>query len=134
MLIFIINCRFLFYISFLLLKIIFLYRNLYDLVLQSKEKLESVFAPTVTLLSDLIGKSAFRPDRSLNAAVCEAVMVGVATRLGRGPVTDIKMFKSQYEKLMSDADFLIACKTGTSDEVRVQTRLTKAISYFQAIG
>ena len=105
-----------------------------ELKLQSKEKLESVFVPTVTILSEVIGKSAFRPERLLNAAVCEAVMVGVAIRLDRGLITDIEMFKQQYKKLMSDADFMTACKTGTSDEVRVQTRLTKAISYFQAIG
>jgi hypothetical protein len=45
------------------------------------DKLKKLFAESVRVCAEAKGKDAFRPSRALNAAVFEAVMVGIANRL-----------------------------------------------------
>jgi len=46
----------------------------------------SLFAGTIEAAHLLLGDRPFRPERALNAAVFDSVMVGLATRLTKGPV------------------------------------------------
>lgn len=57
---------------------------------ETAQGLVEVFKTTVTAIIDGIGKSAFRPRGSLNAAVLDSVMVGVARRLAAGPILNLE--------------------------------------------
>jgi hypothetical protein len=69
----------------------------------------------------------------LNAAVFDSVMVGLARRLDRGPITDGAVFKSAYDALMIDQAFLDACGRGTAGEERVKTRIELATAAFAGV-
>ncbi|MBN1816069.1 MAG: DUF262 domain-containing protein [Sedimentisphaerales bacterium] len=97
----------------------------------NREELEKVFCPTVEFLSRTLGKKAFRPERALNAAVYDAVMVAVARRLMKGPIKDHEGFKQKYNMLLRDEEFLKAWKTATSDEPNVRKRIQIATEKFE---
>ena len=100
---------------------------------QSESILERAFKPTIEFLAQALGRHAFRPERAINAAVYDAVIVGLARRLDRGPIENMEAFKAKYEKILSDSNFMDACKTGTSQEKNVRTRIKKAAEYFSQL-
>jgi hypothetical protein len=105
-----------------------------DLALIGEAELRSVFEPTICLVSQALGARAFRPERALNAAVFDAVMVATADLLRRHPGTSPQRFRARYERVLGDPEFSNATKTGTSDEANVATRLKRARRLFDRIG
>jgi hypothetical protein len=101
---------------------------------QSKEELYSVFLETTQTILDGIGSRAFRPKRSVNAAVVDSLMTGVARRLKRGPITDLVAFRKHYDALIADTAYLNATETGTSQPANVSMRLQKAQEAFAPIS
>jgi hypothetical protein len=104
-------------------------------VLESTRAVEmsNVFSNAIHVMHQSIGTSAFRPVRALNAAVFDSVMVGVARRLARSPITDLDQFKSKYEELLRNQAFLDACGRGTAGEERVKTRIGLATAAFSEL-
>lgn len=88
------------------------------------------FINNVTYLAAALGKNAFRPERALNAAVYDAVMVGLADRLSRGMIKDRLAFKAKYEELLKNKEFSKSCRTATSDEANVRKRIELAREFF----
>ena len=99
----------------------------------TKEKCVKAFLPTVTLVATTLAQRAFRPERALNAAVFDSVMVGLARRLQRGEVKHPKTVANSYDSLLSDDEFKAAVRAGTSDEPNVTLRLNKASKTFAGI-
>jgi hypothetical protein len=98
------------------------------------EKLESLFAESIMICNQAMGKSAFRPIRALNAAVYEAVMVGIAERLQEDDTElDINQIKVRYDNLLKNVDFLRACERATATDESVKTRQKLAIEAFQGV-
>ncbi len=96
-------------------------------------ELKDIFIKTISIINESI-PNPFRPERTLNAAVFDAVMTGVATRIKKKyPITDKATLKSKYNKLLNDQDFIKAYKTGTSDAESVNTRLSLAKKAFDDI-
>jgi hypothetical protein len=89
--------------------------------------LRAAFEATISLIRAAVGRRAFRPERALNAAVFDAVMVGAAELLKRHKATSPETFKERYEQLLQDSDFLAATRAGTSDEPNVTARIARAI-------
>jgi hypothetical protein len=104
-----------------------------DLDKGQSDDMARVFSNTIHVIYGSIGASAFRPTRVLNAAVFDSVMVGLARRLDRGPITDGAVFKSAYDALMIDQAFLDACGRGTAGEERVKTRIELATAAFAGV-
>jgi len=100
---------------------------------QGTEDMTKVFSSAVHVVHEAIGKPAFRPARVLNAAVFDAVMVGLARRLSKGPIADQAQFKVAYENLLRDQQFLDACGRGTASEERVKNRINLATAAFSAL-
>ena len=96
------------------------------------DQIRQTFLPAAAVCSTLEGK-AFRPERALNAAVCDSVMVGLATRLTRGNITKPSQFKAAYDHLLNDAKYISAIKKATADEANVALRTDKAIGAFAGI-
>jgi hypothetical protein len=107
-----------------------------DTILPKKDgdKLKKQFVEAIELVNDTYGNKAFRPSRALNAAVFEAVMVGLGARLEAVKAApDPKKFAAAYEKLLKDKEFLRACEQATAREDTVETRQKAAVSAFKSI-
>ncbi len=98
-------------------------------------QLKALFARTIKACWDAKGREAFRPVRSLNAAVFEGVTLGVAARLSQAgtPATSREIAKS-YDSLLADAAFVRACDRATAVEESVRIRRTHAVEAFVSSG
>lgn len=95
--------------------------------------LVTTFENTCAAINAGIGRAAFRPVRSLNAAVMDSVMVGVARRLNDGSITKFKALKSHYDELIARKDYLEATVSSTAGEESVAARLTLATAAFRSV-
>lgn len=102
-----------------------------SLNLQSEAALTSIFKNTTDFLNSTLGSNAFRPVRAINAAVVDSLLVGTATRLQKGPITDLSDFSARYNALLEDKTYRDSIETGTSQEANVETRISKAIEAFK---
>jgi hypothetical protein len=101
---------------------------------QSEEEVCRAFISTVETVHNFLGPDAFKPKKILNAAVFDAVMVGVARRLDRGQITDGEALKQSYQLLTSNTEFMTACETGTANEDHVSRRLSLAVQAFASVA
>lgn len=103
----------------------------------SKKELDGLtaqFKEAIALVNECYGNKAFRPSRALNAAVLEAVMVGISSRLASSKsAPDPTKFVNAYEKLLRDGDFLKACERATAREDTLRARQKLAIAAFKSI-
>lgn len=97
--------------------------------LHTKDEIETVFKRSIHLVKDCLGRSAFKPKRALNAAVFDAVMVGVARRLETSEPSCDEL-KSSYERLLANPDFIKVSERSTADEENVEKRLRLATEAF----
>jgi hypothetical protein len=96
----------------------------------SAEAMRLAFTPTIEVVHKSIGKRAFRLARVLNAAVFDAVMVGIARRLRRSANPDMDILKQRYTTLLESPSFLAVAERATADEESVSKRLDLATEAF----
>ena len=96
-------------------------------------RLTTLFDNTIDIVYRSIGDEAFRPVKAINAAVFDAVMIGIATRLSEKKIEDLKTVKENYEILLAKPEFIESYKTSTSDEKVVQNRIQLAIEAFEDV-
>ncbi len=97
---------------------------------QSASEITDVFELTINVMNDALGKAAFRPKGPFNAAVFDAVMVGLARRLSHGKVADPAQVRHRYENLLKADPFVAATETGTAHQESVDRRLNLATDAF----
>ena len=102
--------------------------------LQNPETIKKAFLPTTGLIHSTLHESAFRPEGILNAAVYDAVMVGLARRLQAGVLNQPDTFVGHYKALLANVEFFNACKTATSDDANVQKRIRLATEKFAELA
>lgn len=101
---------------------------------QSAGELTRRFDVTVRSIASAIGDKAFKPQGSLNAAVVDAVMIGVARRLeARAEITSPRSLATAYRKLMENAVFRDVSGRATADEESVRVRLELATRAFAKV-
>ena len=93
----------------------------------------NLFQQTIQVVHQAIGNTAFRPERALNAAVFDSVMVGLAKRIQTGKEIPLHLIKPAYEKLLTDPNFKSVVSDSTSDATNVSKRLELAIARFASI-
>jgi uncharacterized protein with ParB-like and HNH nuclease domain len=91
------------------------------------------FSSTIDTVFKSIGAKAFRPVGTLNAAVFDSVMVGIARRLKKGPIEDQDELLEAYEALLVKKSYSEAILSATSDEKNVETRLKDATEAFEDV-
>lgn len=96
----------------------------------SGDSLETVFNQCCETFWKALGKEAFRPARSLNAAVYDSCMFGLARRLRATAAMNIESVKHIYDELLSDSEYLEAISRSTSDEAFVARRLIRSEDKF----
>jgi hypothetical protein len=97
------------------------------------QHLRSLFLETVGAAHSFLGDRPFRPERALNAAVFDSVMVGLATRLEMGPVTAGPRLAAAYRALLAEPRYVSAYRRATADEESVKTRMNRAIDAFSQV-
>ncbi|TAE59730.1 MAG: DUF262 domain-containing protein [Nostocales cyanobacterium] len=105
------------------------------LQIYSGEQIKNKFELTIQTIYNALGNKAFKPKRSLNAAVFDAVMVGIARRLDQGSVKDVTALASQYQSLLAKDDFqAVTINTArTSEEGIIKERIKLATEAFAEI-
>lgn len=91
------------------------------------------FSETIRVVSESIGKRAFRPTNAINAAVFDSVMIGITTQLDGDKHVDHERLRRAYELLLSNSDYLQLISQSTSDESNVESRFSKAIEAFETV-
>lgn len=94
---------------------------------QSKSTLKTVFIETVSVIENTLGINAFRPERTINAALADALMVGVGTAIIRSGSVNRNRLVMAKKELLDNPEFMEAISTGTSQEFKVNKRISKAI-------
>jgi len=98
------------------------------------DKLTQLFTKTVKAINQYIDKKAFRPVSSFNAAVFDAVIVGIGERISKGNITNGEYLKENFEKLLVLPEFIDAIETGTTAKASsIVKRINLAISIFKDI-
>ena len=88
------------------------------------------FSSTIKFCFDALGKRAFRPEKALNAAVYDAVMVGIAENVERGSLVAAEVFPARYDALIADPEFRRFYQRSTADEESMKNRIRAAIAAF----
>lgn len=93
----------------------------------------AVFTATSDIIWEALGRRAFRPERALNAAVCDSVMVGIAYRLQKSGAIAPGAIIEAYNALLRDTEYITAVSYATSNEAPVALRVQKAIACFKSL-
>jgi len=101
--------------------------------LHSADTLMTKFKMSIDLIAGTLGQRAFRPERALNAAVFDAVMVGLTRRLAEGSISEQSQLNAAYEALLNNRDFIATSQTGTSDVTNVRKRIELATRTFATL-
>ena len=95
------------------------------------DEIRALFESTVTTILEKIGDRAFKRVRTVNAALLDSLMIGIARRLRDGPVeSDLK---EQYQLLRSNDAFESAISSSTADTEKVRERIRIAYEAFQNV-
>ncbi len=97
---------------------------------KSLGKFISLFKNTIDVAYQTFGAKAFRPERALNVAVYDSVMVGIAKRLQGASIKDIESLRTKYYKLLKGRKYISDISYGTSNEKSVKSRCRKAVDAF----
>lgn len=98
-----------------------------DLEPSVQKEFRDLFSQTCDTILRGVGPKAFRPKATLNAALVDALMVGVARRIkSKGPITRPDELRAAYSRLLKDEDFQAAISRATADEENVKRRLKLA--------
>lgn len=100
---------------------------------QSDAELTTLFQSTVSAIRTHLGQRAFRLKSAVNAAVLDAIMVGVAARLANGPIRQPTLLADAHKTLLADLAFVEASVKATADEENVKVRLSKSRAAFMAV-
>lgn len=100
---------------------------------QEPEQLKPLFEDTIETLYTCVGERACRVDDVFNAALFDAVMVGVARRLSQGPIQNGAQIHTAYHNLLRHGAFTTAIRTKTALEKHVALRLDAATSAFAEV-
>ena len=98
----------------------------------SAQELDNLVYPSIQMISQTLGKKAFRLGSGVNAALFDCVMIGLSKRIQAGVINDPLSFSKLYKELISDAAFTILTKDGTSDAVTVRNRIKMATTKLAA--
>ena len=103
-----------------------------DMEVYSELEVRRVFRETVSVILEKLGVKAFKPSRALNAAVQDSLMIGIARRLEKGPITS--EIKVQYNGLIDNEEFGDLIYSQTSHLENVRRRIQLATEAFSAGG
>ena len=100
-----------------------------NLQIYSARQIQALFNKTVTCILNGLGVNAFKPTRSLNAALLDSLMVAIARRLEVDPL--IADIVQQYESLRGNEEYTDLISRTTAAPERVRRRIELATEAFE---
>lgn len=97
-------------------------------------ELREAFDRTVRVAAEHLGARAFRPERNLNAAATDAILVGLARRLASGELHKPEQLRTAAQRLLADDSFQRAVTSATTNAPSVADRLRLATKAFQKVS
>lgn len=94
---------------------------------------EVLFRDTIDVVWEIVGKRAFRPERALNTAVFDSVMVGMARRIASGVPVNLDLARVAYAILMENDRYAAATSRATANEKAVELRLGLSTDAFSQV-
>ena len=91
----------------------------------------TLFCTTVSAILSKLGPKALRPERGVNAALTDALMVGIARRLQTGPINS--EIRPEYDRLLNNEEFRNSIFAGTSQSQNVRTRIQLSTEAFALV-
>ncbi|NJR23947.1 MAG: DUF262 domain-containing protein [Richelia sp. CSU_2_1] len=105
-----------------------------SLKLHSESQIRQAFEGTIEVIHQSLGVQAFKPKKLINAAVFDAVMIGLARRLEKSKI-DSETLKDRYQKLLNNEEFrrFTVDTARTTEEDAVKGRIEIATKVFAAL-
>lgn len=104
-----------------------------DLGKYDAEALARAFIPSVEFANEHLGRSAFRPQRALNASVTDAILVGTAKRLSAGSIQDANAYKDTVAQVLNSQEFIDFYRVGTTNKDKVTKRIVMIAEALQSV-
>lgn len=103
--------------------------------LHLQPNLRQSFEQTIEVIHQSLGNQAFKPKKMINAAVFDAVMIGIARRLEKGKIDNSETLKDIYQKLLNDEKFrrFTVDTARTTEKDAVKSRIEIATQAFAAL-
>ena len=97
----------------------------------TRDQIVPLFEDTVNCILEKLGAQAFKPSKSLNAALLDSLMVGIARRLDSKPIeSDIS---DEFNALKGNSEFSELISDTTSAPERVRRRIELATEAFAIV-
>ena len=94
----------------------------------SINQIKPLFTNTVHCVLDKLGRDAFKPTKTLNAAMLDSLLIGIARRLELKPI--LSDISEEYEELRTSKEFNELISVTTSDPERLRRRIELATASF----
>lgn len=104
-----------------------------NLTSQSRRELMDAFIPSIDLAYQALGDRAFRPQKALNAAVFDSILVALSRRISEGPVPLSKSVHEAYEDVLANSQFQKGTERATANFPRIRQRFDAAQDRFRDI-
>lgn len=92
---------------------------------ETLDKYSNSFVQVIDLWQEALGSSAFRPYQSLNAAVFDSMMVGLAQKIAVSGRLSPDRIAELYTALLADDEYMRTTRYSTSHENSVTLRMKK---------
>ncbi|MDE0228210.1 MAG: DUF262 domain-containing protein [Spirochaetaceae bacterium] len=92
-----------------------------------------VFLRTVSCAARHLPRESFRPERSLNVAVTDAILIGLASRLERGRISDTEQLGNAAVELSRQQDFREVTDRSTTEAASISSRIRQATEAFNSV-
>ena len=96
-------------------------------------RIEALFRKTMSYVISTLGDRTFRPDRSLNTAVFDAVSTAIAERIEKNGLPEAENTIKAYDALFQNERFVAGYIQSTADEENVKKRMEEARLAFSKI-
>lgn len=96
----------------------------------SLDQCRSIFDATISAIHGALGDKAFRPERAINAAVFDSVMVGLATRLQSDKTPSSEEVRHNYTQLLATQRYSELVSRATANEKNVSERMAISVKEF----
>ena len=97
------------------------------------EKLRRTFETTIKAVDKILRPEALRPERALNVSVADAVLVGLAHRLDKGPIREPQALKAANDRLIDCLRKEELYTIGTINKDRVERRISLAVREYDLV-
>jgi hypothetical protein len=97
-----------------------------DITPEKAQEFSELFGNTIEKIHSALGNAAFKPERVLNAAVFDSVMVTVAKSLTADHSLSDARLKSRYHELLKNDRFIFNTTRATGDKAAVDVRFEEA--------